>query len=750
MRYSMMTGAKTMTAMLMTVTLVGLLYSCKAGKYMDEGELYLKQAKVISDDEQTTKSLLLEDYIRQTPNTKWFGVKVPLGVYCLSGTDTAKWISKLFRKIGEKPVAFDQKKLDLTVSDMKQVLMNAGYMDAEVEDVKNIEGNVIKVNYKVSPNKQYHIRSLRREIDDPEISRILEEEDTAESFIRPGTAFNINNLSEERNRISSLLRSIGYYRFNKEFISYTADTCAGSTDVDITVKIGLFQANSRAEKERHHKYTIGDVKYTTAEGWFRPSVLQSNTLLHPGKLFNETDEKLTYRYFTRLGAVSYTNIHLTEREDSDILDCNITVYPSKRMSLGLDIEGTNTAGDLGAAASATFQHKNLFKGSEGLNAKLRGAYEAISGLEGYEGNSYLEFGSEVGLAFPGFLLPYVKKSFGAMHAATSEVSVQFNFQNRPEFHRRVFTAAWRYRWSSMNQKFQHKFDLLEVNYVRMPWISKTFKEQYLDSIGKTNAILKYNYEDILITKLGYSFTYNSLGSSTMKTYGKDAYTLRFNIETSGNLLGFITPWLKTDKNSNGQRTFCGIAFAQYVRGDVDFAKSIRIDKNNSVAMRLALGVAYPYGNSDILPFEKRYFSGGANSVRGWSVRSLGPGSYNGADNNINFINQSGDIKLDMSLEYRAFLFWKLNGAIFIDGGNIWTIREYKDQPGGGFKINSFIRDIAFSYGLGLRMDLDFFILRFDAGMKAINPAYNDKDHYPIIHPNFNRDFAFHFAVGLPF
>ena len=188
----------------------------------------------------------------------------------------------------------------------------------------------------------------------------------------------------------------------------------------------------------------------------------------------------------------------------------------------------------------------------------------------------------------------------------------------------------------------------------------------------------------------------------------------------------------------------------YVKGDFDFTKSTRIDRNNSVAFHIGFGIAYPYGNSNILPFEKRYFSGGANSVRGWSVRSLGPGSYSGGDKNINFINQSGDIKLDINLEYRAYLFWKLNGAFFIDAGNIWTIREYEDQPGGAFRFKDFYKQIALSYGIGLRLNLDFFILRLDAGMKAIDPAYKGRAHYPITNPDFSKDLSLHFAVGLPF
>ena len=194
-----------------------------------------------------------------------------------------------------------------------------------------------------------------------------------------------------------------------------------------------------------------------------------------------------------------------------------------------------------------------------------------------------------------------------------------------------------------------------------------------------------------------------------------------------------------------------IAYAQYLKADVDFTKSFRIDSRNSIVFHIGGGIAYPYGNSKVLPFEKRYFSGGANSVRGWLVRRLGPGTFAGNDKNIDFINQSGDIKLDVNLEYRTKLFWKLNGAFFVDAGNIWTIREYEEQPGGRFRFDRFYKEIAVAYGLGLRFDFDYFILRFDGGMKALNPAYESgKERYPLVHPDFGRDFAFHFAVGYPF
>ena len=189
----------------------------------------------------------------------------------------------------------------------------------------------------------------------------------------------------------------------------------------------------------------------------------------------------------------------------------------------------------------------------------------------------------------------------------------------------------------------------------------------------------------------------------------------------------------------------------FVKFDFEVTRNIIFSFKNQLVLHAGIGVAYPYGNSTILPFEKRYFSGGANSVRGWSVRSLGPGKYISRDGRIDFINQTGDMKLDLNMEYRAHLFWKLGMALFVDAGNIWTIREYEDQPGGQFKFSEFLSQMAVGYGLGFRFNFDYFILRFDMGMKAVNPAYEEGDeHYPIFHPRFSRDFTFHFAVGLPF
>jgi outer membrane protein assembly factor BamA len=348
------------------------------------------------------------------------------------------------------------------------------------------------------------------------------------------------------------------------------------------------------------------------------------------------------------------------------------------------------------------------------------------------------------------MFPFLSREVKRRVAATSELSLRFNAQKRPEFSRRVASVTWGYKWESRDKKSQHTVDLVNFDYVYMPWISPTFKKNYLDSLGNQNPILKYNYENLLIMKTGYSVSYHSAGSNLQNTL-RNSYSVRFNIETAGNLLYGLSELLKSSKNDDGQYKVGNIAFAQYVKGDVDYVKSFRLDTRNSIVFHTALGIAYPYANSTVLPFEKRYFSGGANSVRGWSVRRLGPGSFRSTDKNIDFINQSGDIKLDANVEYRTHLFWKLNGALFVDAGNIWTIRAYDEQPGGEFRFDKFYKQIAVAYGLGFRFDFDYFILRFDGGMKALNPVYESgRDRYPVMHPQFSRDFAFHFAVGYPF
>lgn len=717
--------------------------SCSTTKFVPDGKYLLTDVKIETDNKNVNTSQM-EQYINQKANTKWFSLfAVPLGTYNLSGRDSTKWINRILKRLGEEPVLFDTLKAEMSRKNLGTVMQNMGYLHADVSLKTIANDKKIKVIYTLHTGKPYFIGNIEYDIYDKNIAQILDMKNENNRGLKKGMIFSINNLENERKRITNILSDSGYYKFNKDYIIYEADSTRTNDSIDVNLKLMKFRANSKSPEKDHNRYYINKVNFTSADGdkiKLRRSVLSDNLAIKEGAPFCEHDLQTTYNNFARLQAVKYTNIRFEELPDTSLLNCNIQLSTNKPNTISFQPEGTNTAGDLGAAASLTYENRNLFHGSEMLSIQLRAAFEAITGLEGYQAEDYEEYNIEGRLMFPRFIAPFLSENFRRNSNAHSELTVSYNLQNRPEFHRRVFTAAWKYLWNAPKQNSTYRFDLIDLNYVYMPWISEKFKEDYLDDDSNRNAILRYNYEDLFIMKMGFGMTYNN-----------GVHAIKANIETSGNILSLLSGVSKFDKNSQGQYTLFNIAFAQYVKADFDYTRFFTFDWRNSLALHFGFGIAYPYGNSKILPFEKRYFSGGANSVRGWNVRELGPGKFKGTDGRIDFINQTGDMKLDFNLEYRTALFWKFNGAFFIDAGNIWTLRSYADQPGGQFKFDEFYKQIAVSYGLGIRLNLDYFILRLDMGVKAINPAYTTtEEHYPIISPNFKRDFSLHFAVGLPF
>lgn len=759
-----------------TIIISLLLGGCSVGKFIPEGQYLLDEVHISSDNSEI-KSSEMYSYVRQKPNSKWFSlVKLPMYIYCASGKDSTKWINRLLRRIGDAPRIYDPSVAEETRLQILGAVQNKGYLGAQVSLEEKKKKNKLDAYYKVSSGKPYMISSINYNIEDYVIRGMLMN-DSVKSGLKEGMRFNVNMLEEERNNIAQYLLNRGYYRFNKDYITFQADTVSGTYEIDLTMNISLSSSRGETTGSLHRQYEIrnvnyildGDNAYAANESstvdtiqydginilyddklFLRPGVIASHNRIVPGKLYSNRDVMSTYSSLSRLGILKYSNIRFVEHLDNDsaYLDAYVSLSKNKNKTLSFQVEGTNSAGDLGAAASVTYTHRNLFKGSETFNIKVRGAYEAVTGLEGYSNNNYTEYGVETSLEFPEFMFPFLKSDFKKSVNAKSQVSAKYNWQIRPEFERTLASAAWSYRWNS-RRRASHRLDVLDINYIYMPYRSRTFIE-YLNYMDEINPLLRYSYEDLFIVRLGYTYTYNSAGVSTQQTAKKSSYSIRFNIEESGNLIyGFSK--LIHGKPSDGESFRMGnISFAQYVKTDFDFAKNIMIDDRNAVVFHIGTGIAIPYGNSKSLPFEKLYFSGGANSVRGWSVRSLGPGGYRGASGTLDYVNHTGDIKLDLNVEYRTHLFWKLNAAAFIDAGNVWTLKNRYSDSTGQFAFNRFYKEIAVSYGLGIRFDLDFLILRFDGGMKAVNPTGRGIDRFPLIVPDFSRDFAFHFAVGYPF
>lgn len=717
-------------------------------------------------------------YIRQNPNAKWFSaIKTQLYVYNLSGRDSTKRFNKFLRRIGDAPVIYNEQDAARSQEEITKAVQNMGYMGATVKKTTKTKKRKIKLTYEINSGNPYIVNTLKYDISDTKIEEYMQK-DSANSLLKSGMLLDVNTLDAERQRITDYLLCNGYYKFNKDYITYTADTVRNTYQVDLTLHLLPYTTYVGDTARNHYQYKINKINFITDYDvlqssalssieindsihyngfpiyykdklYLRPKTLTDNLKFASGELYDERNVQKTYTYFGRLPALKYTNIRFFETQtgDSTKLNCYVMLTKSKHKSVSFEVEGTNSAGDLGAAASVSFQHRNLFHGSETFMIKFRGAYEAISGLGiGYKNHNYTEYGIETSINFPNFLFPFLSSDFKRKIRATTEFGLQYNYQLRPEFSRTIASASWSYKWLQ-KQKIQHRIDLLDISYLYLPWISEKFQEDYIKD--DNNYILRYNYENRLIVRMGYTYSYNSMGGALVNnTITNNSYSIRAGFESAGNILYGLSKAMNIHKNKDGEYAILNIPYAQYLKVDFDFAKNIVIDHRNSLAFHTGFGIAVPYGNAKVVPFEKRYFSGGANSVRGWSVRDLGPGSFKGDGN---FMNQSGDIKLDASMEYRSKLFWKFQGAAFVDAGNIWTIRSYPNQPEGEFKFNKFYKQIAVAYGLGVRLDLDFFVLRFDGGMKAINPMYEKgRERYPIIHPKFSRDFAFHFAVGYPF
>lgn len=757
--------------------LVAALGACSSTKHVPQGEYLLDKATVDVVDRDDVAEGELYNFLRQTPNHKVLGfAKLQLATYSLSGRDSTKWYNRWLRRVGQPPVIYDADLTDASCRQLNLALVNRGYLDAVVTaDTASTGPKKMAVHYRITAGEPHRIAVVEYNIPDTAIRRLVMA-DTAASDIHPGMLLDRNNLDNERGRITRLLRNAGYFNFNREYINFTADTVAGSKLAGLTLNIHApAQVAEMQAAARHRKYVVRSVTYMLTDGnealsdtaaygdvsvvygrdrYIKPKVLDEMCFIHPGLPYSAADVERTYEALGRLSIVKFINIEMTPAGsvgDFGLLDATIVLSRNKKMSVAVELEGTNSEGDFGFGLGLTYQNRNLARGSELLTAKLRASYEALSGhYDGIINNRYTEFAGEVGITFPKFECPFLSKSFKQRMLASTEFTLSANYQERPEYTRIILGTAWKWKWQQRRNGWQHRntFDLVDINYVRLPRSTIDF----IDQVAPSNPLLRYSYEDHFIMRMGYTYsrTNRRLPSATVNALAVQprVSSLRVSGEIAGNLLYGISKMAGLHRSDGVYKIF-GIQYAQYVKGEIDYTFTRNFNDRNALAVHGGFGIAYPYGNSTMVPFEKRFYAGGANGVRGWGVRTLGPGAYDARNSVTDFINQCGDIRLDLSVEYRAKLFWVLEGALFVDAGNIWTIKNYENQPGGEFRFDSFYKQIAAAYGVGIRLDFTYFLLRLDLGVKAYNPAMN-QERWPLIHPKWSRDTNFHFSVGYPF
>ena len=403
-----------------------LMTSCAGTKFVPEGEHLLHKVDVENTQKGAYVNVAgLKQLVKQQPNTRWFSrFKIPLQVYSLSGRDSSRWVNRFLRSMGEPPVIYDSVLANTSAAMLADELRSNGYLHAKVDYRNTVNRKKINTLYSLVPGEAYYLREVKYVVQDSVIARLLDVDNPQALGIKSGMKFNVKLLNDERQRITSLLLNQGYYHFNKDFISFVADSIRGTNFIDLTLVLRKYKLRNEDEKN-HPRYVIHSVTYSSGDAdsvlHLRSSVLQNNTFLTPGEYYSYRNLQRTYQRFARLQSVKYTNISFREHPRSNLLDCQVQLNSYKNSSISFQPEGTNTAGDLGAAASLTYQNRNVFLGSEVFSIELRGAFEAIKGLEGYNNANFEEYSVETKLLFPRFIAPFLSKGFMQRTNATSEV-----------------------------------------------------------------------------------------------------------------------------------------------------------------------------------------------------------------------------------------------------------------------------------------------------------------------------------------
>ena len=580
------------------------------------------------------------------------------------------------------------------------------------------------------------------------------------------------------------LQNKGFYKVNKDEIYFEADTFKTRHKADLKMFIDKENISTDPDIEtlkNHDRYTFRNFYYYTDEELQKQaftentdsiSVKASDTLHVENQYFiyngqmrykpqllinsNHIDDKKfysadlvdrTYNELFALRLFKIISIRFVETNVKDslghpTLDCIIRLTPSKRQAFTVTLEGTNSLGNFGVAGNIGYQHKNIFKSGELLDVTLLGATERQSYGHGDSITRFHSFetGIDTKLTIPKYLAPIKTKSLFRYSTPQTLIDVSFNYQHRPDFTRRLLRASFGYQWKS-SEYSTNRFNLLDLNLVKM------FDDSAFVSRIE-NLFIKSSYTDHSISAWNYSYTYN-----TQNLQKRSAYTyFRAYAETAGNLLyGFNKLFdrhpFTTEVLSGPKYHFLGTPFAQYVKTDFEYRRGLMINKYNMFAFRAFGGIVIPYGNSDQIPFEVKYFTGGANGIRAWPIRTLGPGSFKANPND--FPNQTGDIKLEANAEYRFTMIGDFEGAFFADMGNIWSIKD--NRPGTEFKVNEFYKQMALGTGFGLRYDFSYVILRVDFGIRLHDPGLDLGQRWiPVSHLLTKNNYNIAFAIGYPF
>lgn len=695
----------------------------------------------------------------------------------------------MLRNAGQAPAIYDQAKAESTLRNIRNYLNNKGYFNSKVSYQTKIRKKKIEVTYTVVPATPYRINNVNVRAEDSIVGDMAKEI-LLTSPLKNGNIYDFSLLEAERERLNREIRNKGYYFFSNDYVFYEIDSSLNSHLLDIYIVIknprrflGVKDEQEQFENDRHKKYYIDDivvypqyavlndsVAYDTlvvTKNYDKDSVqqdfyqflIQSKLRIHPktilrsvflkrNQTFNATDVNNTYKSLTDLSLYRYVNIDFVPDSQyvsptTGKLDCIVQLSRGPVQAYTIESEVTNTGGYPGVSGSLIYENRNLFRGAETFRVKLRAALEMQTSFDEIDETKFLFFntvetGIDVSLTFPRYVGPIGSDLFPGYLRPKTVLSGGFGSQIRPDYKRYVSNISFGYKLK-VNDRKTHFLNPIEVNVVQI------FPSTSFDSIINTmkDQAIKAQYSNHVIMGLSYSYIYTDQEIGKQKNFR----FLRFNLESSGNMLRLAQTILQAPKGTDGSYTLFNIRYAQYLKTSIDFRYFYNIYKDNSLAFRAFIGIGKAYANSEYLPFEKGFFAGGANGMRGWVLKLMGPGAYrNSLDNNY---DRMGDLQLETNFEYRFPIYSVVKGALFADVGNIWLLKANALYPEGVFQTDTFIEELGFDAGFGMRLDFTYFVFRLDAALRMYDPGEEDLNRWVIKKASLGS-VVWNFGIGYPF
>ncbi len=740
----------------------------------------------IKDIDFTTDDLY--GLIQQQPNKTFLGfIRFRLWVnsYASAGKQTKfkKWMG---RKMGHEPVILDPFQIDRSVDQMELYINNNGFFNSVISTEIINKKKKATVKYNITLAKPYRINHVEYKTDDTAVRNLIYA-DTINSLFRPGSIYNASLLDDERYRISAMLRNLGYYYFSPEFVFYEVDSAFQNKTLTIfqnieQVLIPNDTNSSYFDRKNHQKYflnritinpdfnpvhtdtgnmsVIVDTNFKASVGDYsiyyrdklkiRQKTLINSIFLEPSKIYTEIAEKNTYKQLSGFALFGYTSLafkpatHIFDPQDSTkkFLNCAIELTRRPVQSFSIETEGTTSGGKLGVAGNVVYRNLNIFRGGEVFTFKLTGGVEWQAG--GINSEPVLLFfntvqtGAEATLNIPKFLLPFSQDRIPKTLQPRTTFKTGVNYQNRPDYERYVTNVSFGYNWRARTFE-SHSLIPIDISSVSIFPDSSFVKR--LEELNDQRLINQYTDHFIMSAK--YSYIFNNQQRNKIQNFT----FFRWDIETSGNVLNLANNLTNSPKNENDEFTVWNIPFAQYARTNIDFRYYFALKDEHTLVYRNLFGIGIPYGNSKVLPFEKGFYTGGSNDMRGWSYRTLGPGSF--SDTIGNSFEKMGDVIIQASVEYRFPIYSWFKGAIFTDIGNVWLLNLSESYPGGQFEFKNFMGELAIDAGVGLRMDFSFFIFRIDGAAPIKNPVFSSGNRWRISTLQL-KDVIWNFGIGYPF